>query len=259
MFKSFFYDLYKYRTVLGQLVKQQVTLRYRRTVFGFLWTLLNPLLNMAVIATVFSIVLKFQIKDYSIFLFSAIIPWTMFSNSIAQCSQALIINENLIKKIYLPKQLFITANALSVLIDSLLSTVCLFIISLVFGAKLSLALFFLPISFFILFFFTYGLGLILSIASVFLRDMQYLIGVLLQALYFITPVIYPLSAVPDKFRWVFSWNPMFYLIDLFREPIYNSALPSIDLINTCVIFSGTAFTAGIIIFKFNDHKIVFRL
>ena len=147
MFNSFFNDLVKYKTVLGQLVKQQVTLRYRRTIFGFLWTLLNPLLNMIVIATVFSIVLKFQIRDYSIFLFSAIIPWTMFSNTIAQCSQSLIMNESLIKKIYLPKQLFITANAFSVLIDSFLSTICLFIIALLFGAKLSFALLFLPFSF----------------------------------------------------------------------------------------------------------------
>lgn len=259
MFKSFFVGIIKYRTVLGQLVKQQVTLRYRRTIFGFLWTLLNPLLNMAVIATVFSIVLKFQIRDYSIFLFSAIIPWTMFSNTIAQCSQSLIVNEGLIKKVYLPKQLFITANAFSVLIDSLLSTVCLFIIALVFGAKLSLSLVFLPISFFILFFFTFGLGLILSISLVFLRDVQYLIGVLLQALYFITPIIYPISAVPNEYRWVFSWNPMFYFIELFREPIYNNKFPSIDLIIMCLIFSGVIFSAGVYIFKTNERKIVFRL
>ncbi|HCB1682054.1 TPA: ABC transporter permease [Citrobacter braakii] len=259
MFNSFFNDLVKYKTVLGQLVKQQVTLRYRRTIFGFLWTLLNPLLNMIVIATVFSIVLKFQIRDYSIFLFSAIIPWTMFSNTIAQCSQSLIMNESLIKKIYLPKQLFITANAFSVLIDSFLSTICLFIIALMFGAKLSFALLFLPFSFFILFFFTFGLGLILSICSVFLRDMQYLIGVLLQALYFITPIIYPISAVPEEFRWVFSWNPMFYFVELFRDPIYNNVLPSFDLIKTCIIFSGVAFVMGVYIFKSNEHKIVFRL
>lgn len=259
MFKSFFYGLIKYKTVLGQLVKQQVTLRYRRTIFGFLWTLLNPLLNMIVIATVFSIVLKFQIRDYSIFLFSAIIPWTMFSNTIAQCSQALIVNESLIKKIYLPKQLFITANAVSVLIDSFLSTICLFIIALMFGAKLSCALLFLPVSFFILFFFIFGLGLILSICSVFLRDMQYLIGVFLQALYFITPIIYPISAVPEKFRWIFSWNPMFYFVELFRDPIYNNTLPSFDLIKTCIIFSGVAIFMGMYIFKSNEHKIVFRL
>lgn len=259
MFNWFFGGIYKYRTVLGQLVRQQITMRYRRTVFGFLWTLLNPLLNMAVIATVFSIVMKFQIRDYAIFLFSAVIPWGFFSNAISQSALSLIANESIFKKIYLPKQLFVTANIISGLIDSLLSTVCLFLIALYFGAKLSPALFFLPISFFLLFVFSYGLGLIFSILSVFLRDVQYLIGVILQALYFMTPIIYPVSAVPEKYQWVFTWNPMFYFVDLFREPIYNAALPQLESIRYCIAFSLIAFVLGIAFFKMNDRKIMFRL
>ena len=234
-------------------------MRYRRTIFGFLWTLLNPLLNMAVIATVFSIVMKFQIRDYSIFLFSAVIPWGFFSNSISQCSSALLANEGIFKKIYLPKQIFITANVVSVLVDSLLSTVCLFFIALYFGAQLSSALFFLPVSFFLLFMFSYGLGLIFSILSVFLRDVQYLIGVILQALYFMTPIIYPVSAVPEEFRWVFTWNPMFYFVDLFRDPIYNATLPQMESLQLCIAFALVSFVLGIFIFKVNDRKIMFRL
>ncbi|WP_110877227.1 ABC transporter permease [Franconibacter helveticus] len=259
VFISFFSGLVSYRVVLKQLIRQQVTLRYRRTIFGFLWTLLNPLLNMAVIATVFSIVMKFPIQNYAIFLFSAVIPWTMFSNTISQCSMSLLANENLFKKIYLPKQLFMTSSALSVLIDSLLSTVCLFIIAYFFGAKLSPALFFLPVSFAILFFFSYGLGLIFSIVSVFLRDMQYLIGVLLQALYFMTPIIYPVDAVPEQYKWVFSWNPMYYFVDLFRDPIYNSQLPNTHSIQLCLIFAAVSFVLGLYVFKVNDKKIIFRL
>ncbi|EOC1348779.1 ABC transporter permease [Cronobacter turicensis] len=259
MFKSFISGLVSYRVVLKQLIRQQVTLRYRRTIFGFLWTLLNPLLNMAVIATVFSIVMKFPIQNYAIFLFSAVIPWTMFSNTIAQCSQSLIANENLFKKIYLPKQLFITSSAISVLIDSLLSTLCLFVIAFFFGAKLSPALSFLPLSFIILFFFSYGLGLIFAVVSVFLRDMQYLIGVILQALYFMTPIIYPVDAVPEQYKWVFSWNPMFYFVDLFRDPIYNSQFPNSESIKLCLIFSIVIFIFGLYVFKVNDKKIIFRL
>lgn len=259
MFNSFINDLIAYRVVLKQLIRQQVTLRYRRTIFGFLWTLLNPLLNMAVIAIVFSIVMKFAIKDYAIFLFSAVIPWTMFSNTISQCSSSLIANESLFKKIYLPKQIFITSNAISVVIDTLLSTCCLFIIALFFGAKLSYPLLFLPISFSLLFLFSYGLGLIFSIISVFLRDMQYLIGVILQALYFMTPIIYPVSAVPEQYRWVFAWNPMFYFVELFRSPIYSNQMPSISSLNFCIAAAVCSMIIGLFVFKVNDKKIIFRL
>ncbi|HGI5914502.1 TPA: ABC transporter permease, partial [Yersinia enterocolitica] len=257
MFNWFFSGLYKYRVVLGQLVRQQITMRYRRTVFGFFWTLLNPLLNMVVIATVFSIVMKFQIHDYAIFLFSAVIPWGFFSNAISQSASSLIANESIFKKIYLPKQIFVTANLISGLIDSLLSTICLFVIAIFFGAELSLALFFLPISFFLLFMFSYGLGLILSIISVFLRDVQYLIGVILQALYFMTPIIYPISSVPERYQWVFTWNPMFYFVDIFREPIYNSALPHLESIQYCVFFATITFVCGVAFFNMNDKKIMF--
>lgn len=259
MFNSFINELIAYRVVLKQLIRQQVTLRYRRTIFGFLWTLLNPLLNMAVIATVFSIVMKFAIKDYAIFLFSAVIPWTMFSNTISQCSNALIANENLFKKIYLPKQVFITSNAISVLIDTFLSTCCLFIIAFFFGAKLSYPLLFLPISFVLLFLFSYGLGLIFSIVSVFLRDMQYLIGVILQALYFMTPIIYPVSAVPEQYKWVFTWNPMFYFVDLFRAPVYSNQMPEMSSLYFCIIAAVCSMLIGLYVFKINDKKIIFRL
>ncbi|CAM7093307.1 TPA: ABC transporter permease [Escherichia coli] len=259
MFNSFIQGLINYRVVLKQLIRQQVTLRYRRTMFGFLWTLLNPLLNMAVIATVFSIVMKFQIRDYAIFLFSAVIPWTMFSNIISQCSNSLIANENLFKKIYLPKQIFITASAVSVFIDSLLSTICLFIIAYFFGAKLSLALMFLPVSFAILFIFAYGLGLIFSVVSVFLRDMQYLIGVILQALYFMTPIIYPVDAVPEQYKWVFAWNPMYYFVDLFRDPIYNNQFPPAYSLQLCALTAIISLLVGLYVFKVNDKKIIFRL
>ncbi|EMA8648767.1 ABC transporter permease, partial [Cronobacter turicensis] len=135
----------------------------------------------------------------------------------------------------------------------------LFVIAFFFGAKLSPALSFLPLSFIILFFFSYGLGLIFAVVSVFLRDMQYLIGVILQALYFMTPIIYPVDAVPEQYKWVFSWNPMFYFVDLFRDPIYNSQFPNSESIKLCLIFSIVIFTFGLYVFKVNDKKIIFRL
>lgn len=259
MFRWFFVGLYDYRLVMLQLVKQQITLRYRRTVFGFLWTLLNPLLNMAVIATVFSLVMKFQIDQYAIFLFAAMIPWSFFSGALNQSAGVLIANESLFKKIYLPKQIFVASSLMSLLIDSLLSTLCLFVIALAIGAKLTLPLLGLPIAFLLLAIFSFGLSLIVAVGSVFFRDLQYLIGVLMQAMYFMTPIIYPITAVPEKYHWAFIWNPMYYFVLYFRAPLYDGVWPSIDLMFTCFLLAAASLIIGLIVFRVNDKKIIFRL
>lgn len=255
----FFKEIYKFRTVLFQLIHQQITLRYRRTVFGFLWTLLNPLLNMAIIAVVFSMVMKFQVNDYAIFLFSGMIPWAIFSNSLNQASSALIANESLFKKIYLPKQIFVISTVATTLIDSLLSTACLFIIAFCLGASMTPALFILPLSFLIFTLFSLGLSLILSIVSVYFRDVQYLVGVVLQALYFATPIIYPITAIPERFHFIFSSNPLFYFLELFRQPIYNGAFPDSFTLMLCSSISFLTLLLGIWFFNKNSAKIIFRL
>ncbi|HCR0803173.1 ABC transporter permease [Enterobacter roggenkampii] len=256
---SFINEIIEYRQVLRQLIHQQITMRYRRTFFGFLWTLLNPLLNMAIIAVVFSLVMKFQVNEYAIFLFAAMIPWSVFSNSLNQGGGALLANESLFKKIYLPKQLFVISVVISTLVDSLLSTACLFIIALILGAKISAALLFLPVAFLLLVMFSLGVTFILSIVTVYYRDVQYLIGVVLQALYFATPIIYPITAIPEKFHAIFTWNPLVYYIDLFRSPIYFGTLPDAHSLIICSVCSLLSIVCGVIYFRRNDAKVIFRL
>lgn len=256
---SFINEIIEYRQVLRQLIHQQITMRYRRTFFGFLWTLLNPLLNMAIIAVVFSLVMKFQVNEYAIFLFAAMIPWSVFSNSLNQGGGALLANESLFKKIYLPKQLFVISVVISTLVDSLLSTACLFIIALILGAKISAALLFLPVAFLLLVMFSLGVTFILSIVTVYYRDVKYLIGVVLQALYFATPIIYPITAIPEKFHAIFTWNPLVYYIDLFRSPIYFGTLPDAHSLIICSVYSLLSIVCGVIYFRRNDAKVIFRL
>ncbi|MFP5595095.1 ABC transporter permease [Kluyvera sp. 142486] len=255
----FINDIFKYRQVLRQLIHQQITMRYRRTFFGFLWTLLNPLLNMTIIAVVFSFVMKFQVNDYAIFLFAAMIPWTIFSNSMNFGSSSLILNESLFKKIYLPKQLFVISVVVTTLIDSFLSTICLFVIALIIGAKISIALLFLPAAFLLLTMFVLGLAFILSIVTVYFRDIQHLIVVFLQAMYFATPIIYPIEAIPSKLHFIFHWNPIYYFIELFRAPIYLGEMPSIPTLIICVVLAFVSLICGVYFFMRNEAKVIFRL
>jgi ABC-type polysaccharide/polyol phosphate export permease len=252
-------ELYEYRHVLTQLVTQQLLSRYRRTIFGYLWTILNPLMMMTVSAIVFSHIFRLGLRDYAIFLFSATVPWNFFSGCVVQAGSSIVSHEGLIKKIYIPKIIFPISTAVGSLLDSLFGLVALFVIAFAIGAHASFALLFLPVSFIIIFVFAVGLSLILSVLMVYFRDLQHLIGVLLQALFFLTPIMYQFEAVSPRLQQFIRYNPMLYFIELFRAPIYHSQLPGVHTIEFCVIFSSVALMAGLKIFRAYENKLIFRL
>jgi ABC-type polysaccharide/polyol phosphate export permease len=255
----FFSELYGSRNVLQQLVAQQLILRYRRTVLGYLWTLVNPLLMMSVMALVFSSLFKQDLKTFAVLLFAGMIPWNFFSSVVTQSGTAFINNESLIKKIYLPKAIFPLSIAFALLIDSLLSFAALFIIILALGGTLSWALLFLPISFALLFLFAMGFGLIMSIATVFFRDLQHVILIAMQGLFFLTPILYKQDALAGKVAWVVGLNPVTPFIALFRVPLIDSTLPSTHVLLQAATIAGATMAVGLFVFLRQEKKIVFRL
>ena len=205
---TFLSELYCSREVLSQLVTQQLILRYRRTALGYLWTLINPLLMMSLMAVVFSTLFKVDVKVFAVFLFTGMIPWNFFSSVSTQSGSAFIQNEGLINKIYLPKAIFPLSIAFALFVDSLLSFLALFVIIIALGGQLGWPLLFLPVSFLLLFFFTLGCGLIMSIATVFFRDLQHVILVAMQGLFFLTPILYKHDALAGKVAWLVGMNPV---------------------------------------------------
>jgi ABC-type polysaccharide/polyol phosphate export permease len=254
-----FKELYQYRHVLQQLVTQQLLARYRRTVFGYLWTILNPLMMMAVSAVVFSHMFRFGLRDYAIFLFAATVPWNFFNSCLVQAGSSIVANENLIKKIYIPKIVFPFSVATGTLLDSLFGLVALFIIAFVVGAKPSWALLFLPVSFAILYVFTVGAALLLAVMMVYFRDLQHLIAVMLQALFFLTPIMYQLEGLSPRMQHVLRFNPLLYFINLFRAPIYQSMLPTTSTLLIACGLAVVSFAIGILVFRAYEDKLIFRL
>lgn len=256
---SSFAEIQASRNVLWQLITQQLILRYRRTVLGYLWTLVNPVLMMSVMATVFSTLFKTDIKVFAVFLFAGMIPWNFFNSVVTQSCTAFIHNEGLIKKIYLPKVIFPLSITLALLIDSLLSFIALFFIILVLGGSLSWSLLFLPISFALLFLFAFGIGLIVSVATVFFRDLQHVILIAMQGLFFLTPILYKHDALAGKVAWLVGLNPMTPFIALFRAPLLEAAPPNGATILQSVVIALGTITLGVFIFLRQEKKIVFRL
>jgi len=257
--RSFFRELYDSRNVLLQLVSQQLILRYRRTALGYLWTLINPLLMMSVMALVFATLFKADLKTFAVFLFAGMIPWNFFSAVVTQCGASFINNEGLIKKIYLPKVIFPLSITFALLIDSALSFLALITIIIVIGGSLSWAVLFIPIAYILLFFFALGIGLITSVATVFFRDLQHVILIAMQGLFFLTPILYKHDALAGKVAWLIGLNPIVPFIELFRAPLYQSSLPNVSIIVQGLLLSLSAMSIGALVFLRHEKTIVFRL
>lgn len=257
--RTFFTELSGSRNVLAQLITQQLILRYRRTAMGYLWTLINPLLMMTVMALVFATLFKADMKTFAVFLFTGMIPWNFFNATVTQSSSAFINNEGLIKKIYIPKAIFPLSISCALLIDSMLSFMALFVIILVIGGSLTWNVLFIPVAYLLLFMFALGIGLVVATVTVFFRDLQHVMLIAMQGLFFLTPVLYKHEALAGKIGWLVGLNPVVPYIELFRAPLYLARMPDTDVIVRAVVYSVLSILIGGAIFLRQEKKIVFRL
>lgn len=258
-FKRCLVEVSDSREVLRQLVTQHLVLRYRRTTLGYFWTLINPLVMMSIMAVVFSTLFQQDLKTFTVFLFAGMIPWNFFNATVTQSAGSFINNEGLIKKIYLPKALFPISLSVALLIDSALSFVALLLIIVLLGVSFSWAMLFIPVAYILLYFFTLGAGLIMSVATVFFRDLQHVILIVMQALFFLTPIFYRPESLAGKAQWLMAFNPVVPFIDLFRSPLLNGSLPGANTLMLAAGFSISVFSLGLIVFLWQEKNIVFRL
>lgn len=255
-----FKDLWIFRGVLWNLISQQLKIRYRRSVLGFLWTLLNPLLTMIILTIVFSHIMKFPQKDYIVYLFSGLVPWTFFAQSIELGKAIFIMNEQFLRRIYVPKNIFPISVTLSNLVNFLLSLVVLFLIGTVFfNVKFSLALLFLPVSIIVLIIFTCAITMVFAVLSVFYRDFAHLTSILLMLLFYATPVIYPAALLPAKYVLILRLNPMYYIMDMFHRPIFYQTLPTMENIVIAILVSIGTFLIAFGFLSINRYNVVYRL
>ena len=249
-------ELLDYRQLVALLVVRELKVRYKRSVFGLLWTMLNPLLLMIVYTVVFSTIMPVAQKNFSIFLLSALLPWLFFQTALVQGLNSVIANQDLIRKVRVPQAVFPLSVVGSNLVNLALSMVPLFLLMLALRQPFSRALFFLPVGVLLLTFFTSGVTLTLATFTVFFRDVKHLAEVVLQMLMYLSPIFYDLSAMGDNKSWWFhlfktflALNPMTYLIALIREPVYYARLPEARIIGIAAGISLFTLFAGYKIFQ----------
>jgi ABC-2 type transport system permease protein len=208
------------------LVAREVRLRYRGSVLGVLWTVLSPLLQMLVYTVVFSAIMRIDVPNYNLFVFCSLLPWTWFATSLTVASEAIIRNAGLIKKIYFPTELLPLVNVTSNMINFVLALPVLIGFLLYYHVPLSFALLALPVVIAIQFLFVSTMALLVSMLNTFYRDVAYLMGILTMVWFYLTPVLYPIHMIPEKYVGFFLANPMLHIVQAYRAIFLAGQMPS---------------------------------
>lgn len=253
------YGFFKYRNLLKELVVRDIKTRYRRSVLGLLWTLLNPLLTMIVMTIVFSSLFKTQIEHFPVYLLSGSILFTFNIEATNTALMSVIGNGSLIKKVYIPKYLFPLSRVLSSLVNFGFALAALVIVMLVTGAPFhsSMILFFVPIFYLILF--TTGLSLILSAVTVFFRDIAHLYSVFALLWTYLTPIFYPITIIPEKYIALFKWNPMYHYVNYFRQLVLEGQVPGLAENVLCLSIGIVSMLIGLFTFYKSQDKFILHI
>ena len=253
-------NFWNYKDLLKQLIFRDIKLKYRRSFLGYLWSVLNPLLIMAVMTVVFSTMFSRNIVNFPVYLFTGQLMFNFMNQSTHQAITAINGNAALLKKVYIPKYIFVFSKITSGLVDFLFSCVALIIVMLVTKASFSWYNLLFPLVALQLYIFSLGLGMFLAQANVFFRDIQYIYNAITTAWMYITPIFYPLEAVPESLQWgITHLNPMYFYIAQFRDVIYYGRLPEL---NSVFAGTGTALLMlliGTVCFERNQGKFILHI
>ena len=246
---NIFKNLYNYRELLKTNVQKEIRGKYKNSFLGVLWSFLNPLLQICVYALVFPLILKNDQPNYVIFLCVALIPWTFFTSCIQQSASTMLQNGNIIKKVFFPREILPISVVTSGTINFLISTIIIFAFLLIFGLGITKYVLYFPIILIIQYFLQLGISLILSSVTVYLRDLEHLIGVALQLLFYATPIVYAAEAIPEDFKFIIEYNPMTYIINGYRDIFYNQTSPDMLALGILFIIAIALCVVGYLIFN----------
>ena len=252
---SYLRGLLKYRWLLFQLVARDNKVKYKRSVLGYFWSLLNPLLMMIVMTAVFSNVFRFDIPNFPVYFLCGNLLFSFFQEATTLSMSSLIAGAGILKKAYIPKYILPLSRTLSSFVNLGCSLGALFLILFFTGTPLRPSMVFLPFPILYCLLFSVGVSLFMSILATFFRDALHLYGVFTMALMYLTPIFYPVEVVPEEIQRVILWNPLYYFVSMMRDCVLNGVVPSPADHAVCLLFVTISLTAGLCVFRKNQGKI----
>ena len=243
-------EIYEYRDMIFSLVKRELRGRYQKSVLGMLWTFLNPLCQILVYTFVFTVVFPSNIEDYYIYLMTGIIPWTFFSEALGQGAGSVVANSDMTKKIYFPREVLTISSVTAKFVNMLLSFIVVFIFLIISGRGFSgPALICLPFIMIAEYLIALGFTLFFSAITVYLRDMEYIVGVLLMAWIWATPIMYATDTVPEPVMKLLMINPLTQIVMSYHDILYYHVVPSVIRIGAVLIIGIVLLLVGEVVFK----------
>lgn len=244
-----FKRLYNYRELLKSNVKKEIRGKYKGSFLGVLWSFINPLLTVLVYAIVFPYILRVKQDNYLIFLIVGVIPWNFFVTVIQQGTTTIMANQNIIKKVFFPREILPISVAVSALINFFIS--CIIVAAFVIGSGLGIHhyIILLPVVALIQFMLSLGIIFILSAVNVYVRDTEYIVNFFVTMLFYATPVLYSLSMFKGQFSNILKLNPMGHIIEAYRSILYYKQWPDFTSLGVVAIFSFIVMIIGYMIFR----------
>lgn len=243
-------EIFEYRQMIFSLVKKDLRGRYKGSVLGFLWTFINPLMQLMVFTMVFSIILRSDIEKYYLFLFVALIPWNFFSSCLSGGARSVLNEQSMVTKIYFPREVLPISYVTSGFINMLYCFIVVFIVVIFSGIKIypPALLCLIPVML-IEYVMALGVTFFTSAVTVYFRDFEHIMGVIGMAWQYLTPVMYPMSWVPDKLLFIFNMNPMTHVILAYRDILYYGKVPDMSTLVRAVVFAFAILLVGSFTFK----------
>ncbi len=246
-------------SVVGLLVKRDLKVRYRGSILGYLWSMLNPLLMMGILSIVFSYAMRVQVESYPAYVLSGIVAWNLFAQSINLGVNCFLDNSSLMKKVRMPAWVFPTAIVSSASIHAFLALIPYLVLAHFLSVQLGWAFLQLPIVFGLFYIFIEGIVLVTASLNVFFRDIGHVVEPILQIVFYATPIIYPFEMIPDKWAFVLKLNPLYYFMEGFRACLYSEELLSVtSLLMMCglALFS---LMIGLFVFARSRDKFLYYI
>ena len=269
--KKFFYDFKRFMPLLRNLVTKDIKIKYRRSVLGILWSILNPLLTMIVLTQVFQLILRIQIDNFATYYIVGSSLWAFFSEASTISLESILGSASLIKKVYIPKYIFPLEKCFFALVNFLFSLIAVVIVMLIQGVYPTWTTLLFPLPVIYCFVFTCGICLFLSAATVYFRDIAHLYSVLLTMWIYLTPILYPIKLIEDQvtakpddafirivYR-VVTMNPMTHFVEYFRDVVMYNTVPGLHDNLVCIAVSLGVFLVGCLVFKKAEGKFILHI
>ncbi len=243
-----FKSLFQYREFLKSNVKKEIRGKYKGSFLGILWSFINPLLSVLVYAIIFPYIMRDSIDNYLVYLITGFIPWTFFTLSIQMGMISVLVNANIIKKVYFPRIILPISSVTSALVNFLISCLIILLFTIGSGIGIGVSLIYLPLVILTQYIMLLGITFILSSVDLYFRDIENIVNFLIQMLFYATPILYSKDIFPSEIAWILNLNPMSHIIDGYRAIFFYQTAPNFVSLGLTFVFSFVLMIAGYFIF-----------